>query len=344
MRNNHVVIMAGGVGSRFWPLSTPDYPKQFIDILGCGRTLIQLTVDRFKGLCPMSNFWVVTNAKYVDIVKEQLPDIPVSHILAEPAVRNTAPCIAWACWSIKKEAPMANVVVTPADAVVMNPEEFRRVINNALAFTVSSNAIVTIGIKPSRPESGYGYVETAGVEAGEIHKVAAFKEKPDHETADKYLKAGNYLWNAGIFVWNIDTITGSITKYKPNIAADMDKIAATGDVANIFPNCEKISIDYAVMEPASKEGLVYTHPADFGWSDLGNWASLHDKLQKDASGNGTVGNVKLYECSNCVVHTEDAKKVVLQGLDGYIMSEKNGQILVCKRSEEQRIREFSSDN
>ena len=226
----------------------------------------------------------------------------------------------------------------------MNPEEFRRVINNALAFTVSSNAIVTIGIKPSRPESGYGYVETAGVEAGEIHKVAAFKEKPDHETADKYLKAGNYLWNAGIFVWNIDTITGSITKYKPNIAADMDKIAATGDVANIFPNCEKISIDYAVMEPASKEGLVYTHPADFGWSDLGNWASLHDKLQKDASGNGTVGNVKLYECSNCVVHTEDAKKVVLQGLDGYIMSEKNGQILVCKRSEEQRIREFSSDN
>lgn len=343
MRDNHVVIMAGGVGSRFWPLSTPEYPKQFIDILGCGRTLIQLTVDRFKGICPMSNFWVVTNAKYVDIVREQLPEIPASHILAEPAARNTAPCIALACWSIKKEDPQANVVVTPADAVVMNLEEFRRVINNALAFTDNNNAIVTIGIKPSRPETGYGYVETAGVEAGEIHKVEAFKEKPDHDTAEKYLKAGNYLWNAGIFVWNIETITDSIQKYKPNIAADMDKIAATGDVAGIFPQCEKISIDFAVMEPASKETLVFTHPADFGWSDLGNWASLHDKLQKDENGNGAVGNVKLYECTNCVVHAEDAKKVVLQGLDGYIMSEKNGQILICKRSEEQRIREFSAE-
>ncbi|MBP5540245.1 MAG: mannose-1-phosphate guanylyltransferase [Bacteroidales bacterium] len=348
MRNNHIVIMAGGVGSRFWPLSTPEYPKQFIDILGCGHTLIQLTVDRFKGIAPMSNFWVVTNAAYVDIVKQQIPDMPVSHILAEPAARNTAPCIAWACWSIKKEDPHANVVVTPADAVVMNPEEFRRVIKNALAFTENNNAIVTIGIKPSRPETGYGYVEAIphsepDAESPEIQAVASFKEKPNLETAEKYLKAGNYLWNAGIFVWNIDTITDSIFKYKPNIAADMDKIAATGDVAGIFPNCEKISIDFAVMEPAAADGKVYTHPADFGWSDLGNWASLHDKLNKDANNNGAVGNIKLYECSNCVVHAEDAKKVVLQGLDGYIVSEKNGQILVCKRSEEQRIREFSAE-
>ncbi len=335
--------MAGGVGSRFWPLSTPEYPKQFIDILGCGRTLIQLTVDRFKGICPTSNFWVVTNAAYVDIIKKQLPEIPAEHILAEPAARNTAPCIAWACWSIKKEDPNANVVVTPADAVVMNPEEFRRVIANALKFTDSNNAIVTIGIKPSRPETGYGYVEASNVVSGEICKVNAFKEKPDHETAEKYLKAGYYLWNAGIFVWNIDTITDSILKYKPNIAADMEKIATTGDVANNFPQCEKISIDFAVMEPAAADGLVYTHPADFGWSDLGNWASLHDKLNKDVNGNGIVGNIKLYECNNCVVHAEDAKKVVLQGLDGYIMSEKNGQILVCKRNEEQRIREFSAE-
>jgi mannose-1-phosphate guanylyltransferase len=341
--NNHVVIMAGGVGSRFWPLSTPEYPKQFIDILGCGRTLIQLTVDRFKGIAPMSNFWVVTNAAYVDIVKQQIPDMPASHILAEPAARNTAPCIAWACWSIKKEDPNANVVVSPADAVVMNPEEFRRVIKNALAFTEGNNAIVTIGIKPSRPETGYGYVEAADAIEGEVCKVNAFKEKPNFETAEKYLKAGNYLWNAGIFVWNIDTITESILKYKPNIAADMDKIAATGDVAGIFPNCEKISIDFSVMEPAAADGKVYTHPADFGWSDLGNWASLHDKLTKDTNGNGAVGNIKLYECSNCVVHAEDAKKVVLQGLDGYIVSEKNGQILVCKRTEEQRIREFSAE-
>ena len=343
MRNNHIVIMAGGVGSRFWPLSTSEYPKQFIDILGCGRALIQLTVDRFKGICPMQNFWVVTNAKYVDIVKQQLPGIPSEHILAEPAARNTAPCIAWACWSIKKEDPSANVVVTPADAVVMNPEEFRRVIGNALAFTERSNAIVTIGIKPSRPETGYGYVEAKDAIEGEICGVEAFKEKPNLEIAEQYLKAGNYLWNAGIFVWNIDTITECITKYKPNIAADMDKIAATGNVEEIFPQCEKISIDFAVMEPASVDNLVYTHPADFGWSDLGNWASLHDKLQKDGNNNGAVGNIKLYECKNCVVHAEDAKKVVLQGLDGYIFSEKNGWILLCKRSEEQRIREFSAE-
>lgn len=333
--------MAGGVGSRFWPLSTPEYPKQFIDILGCGRTLIQLTVDRFKGLAPIENFWVVTNAKYVDIVKQQLPDIPAEHILAEPAARNTAPCIAWACWSIKKEDPGANVVVTPADAVVMNPEEFRRVINNALAFTDNWEAIVTIGIKPSHPETGFGYVETKPAVEGEICGVEAFKEKPDYETAEKYLRAGTYLWNAGIFVWNVETITQCISKYKPNIAADMAKIDATGDVATIFPECEKISIDFAVMEPAAAEGLVYTHPADFGWSDLGNWASLHDKLQKDENNNDAVGNVYLYECNNCVVHGEDAKKVVLQGLDGYIFGEKNGQILLCKRTEEQRIREFS---
>ena len=339
--------MAGGVGSRFWPLSTPDYPKQFIDILGCGRTLIQLTVDRFKGICPMTNFWVVTNAAYVDIVKQQLPDIPAEHILAEPAARNTAPCIAWACWSIKKEDPKANVVVTPADAVVMNPEEFRRVIGNALAFTDKNDAIVTIGIKPSRPETGYGYIqvrsEELGVRSEAIKKVEMFREKPDHETALRYVEEGNYLWNAGIFVWNVETITSCITKYKPGIASDMDKIAATGDVQGVFPQCEKISIDFAVMEPAAADGLVYTHPADFGWSDLGNWASLHDKLQKDALNNGAVGNIKLYECSNCIVHAEDARKVVLQGLDGYIVSEKNGQILVCKRSEEQRIREFSAD-
>lgn len=345
--NNHIVIMAGGIGSRFWPLSTPEFPKQFIDILGCGRTLIQLTVDRFKGLCPMENFWVVTNAAYVDIVREQLPDMPVSHILAEPAARNTAPCIAWACWRIKAEEPGANVVVTPADAVVMNPEEFRRVISNALAFTEKSDAIVTIGIKPSRPETGYGYVEVESgerrAESGEICKVASFKEKPNREVAEQYLAAGNYLWNAGIFVWNIRTITDAIGTYKPNIAADMNRMHTDADVQAVFPQCEKISIDYAVMEPAAADGKVYTHPADFGWSDLGNWASLHDKLQKDSTNNGAVGKVQLYECSNCVVHAEEASKVVLQGLDGYIVSAKGDRLLVCKRSEEQRIKEFSQN-
>lgn len=340
--------MAGGVGSRFWPLSTPEYPKQFIDILGCGRTLIQLTVDRFQGICPIENFWVVTNAKYVDIVKCQMPGIPENHILAEPEARNTAPCIAWACWMIKAEDKDANIVVTPSDAVVMNPEEFRRVIKNSLEFTANHDAIVTIGIKPSRPETGYGYVEIVSQEEGEIYRVKEFKEKPNRETAEQYLKAGNFLWNAGIFVWNVQTIFNSITQYSHQISSLMNRIAQAFGASNerevvegLFPICEKISIDYAVMEPASKEGKVYTHPADFGWSDLGNWASLHDKLQKDENGNGIVGNVKLYECNNCVVHMEDAQKVVLQGLDGYIVSEKNGQFLVCQRAEEQRIREFS---
>ncbi len=343
--NNHIVIMAGGIGSRFWPLSTPEYPKQFIDILGCGRTLIQLTADRFEGLCPKENFWVVTNAAYVDIVRRQLPDMPESHILAEPAARNTAPCIAWACWRIRQEDPTANVVVTPADAVVMNPVEFRRVIGNALAFTEKSDAIVTIGIKPSRPETGYGYVECGArcAEFGEICTVKAFKEKPQREVAEQYLQAGNYLWNAGIFVWNVDTITSAIHAYKPNIAADMERMKSEADVQEVFPQCEKISIDYAVMEPAAADGKVYTHPADFGWSDLGNWASLHDKLQKDSANNGAVGNVRLYECRDCVVHAEDAEKVVLQGLEGYIVSAKGGRLLVCKRSEEQRIKEFSQD-
>ncbi|MBR4793381.1 MAG: mannose-1-phosphate guanylyltransferase [Bacteroidaceae bacterium] len=356
---NHVVIMAGGIGSRFWPLSTPEFPKQFIDILGCGRSLIQLTVDRFKGICPPENFWVVTNKDYVDIVKQQIPGIPDEHILAEPAARNTAPCIAWACWSIKREDPEANVVVTPSDAVVMNPEEFRRVISGALNFTAGHDFIVTIGIKPNRPETGYGYVKAVAGNQ-DIKAVEAFKEKPDLETAKKYLADGNYLWNAGIFVWNINTITNSIREYKPQLAEQMDLMVSDtknmqkmqkGTVPNctnctvleIFPQCEKISIDYAVMEPAAADGKVFTYPADFGWSDLGNWQSLHEKLQKDAQNNAAVGNVHFYESSNCVVHTEGLKKVVLQGLDGYIVSEKGGQLLVCRRSEEQRIKEFSAE-
>ena len=348
--NNQVVIMAGGVGSRFWPLSTPEYPKQFIDILGCGRTLIQLTVDRFAGICPIDNIWVVTNAKYVDIVKEQLPGISANHILAEPEARNTAPCIAWACWRIKAENENANIVVTPSDAVVMNPEEFRRVINNALVYTGEKDSIVTIGIKPSRPETGYGYVHFAEQVDGEIHKVDVFKEKPNLETAKEYFADGHYLWNAGIFVWNVHTLVSVITKYNPQIAAIMNRIAMSFGtckerdvIEGLFPICEKISIDYAVMEPAAVDGFVCTHSADFGWSDLGNWASLHEMIKKDEQGNGTVGKIKLYECNNCVVHAEDASKVVLQGLSDYIVSVRNGQYLVCKRSEEQRIREFSSD-
>lgn len=339
--------MAGGVGSRFWPLSTPEYPKQFIDILGCGRTLIQLTYDRFQGIVPDENVWVVTNKKYVEIVKEQLPGIPEENILAEPCARNTAPCIAWAGWKIREKGWKSNIVVTPSDAIVMNVGTFQNIIQEALDYTEKNNAIVTLGIRPNRPETGYGYVHMDQLETGNIYKVWEFKEKPNRETAEKYLADGNYLWNAGIFVWNVQTLVDGIRFYVPELGNQMTKLGAFFNTPEeqqkteeIFPLCEKISIDYAVME---KHPRVYTIPSDFGWSDLGNWASLHDKLRKDENNNGAVGNIKFYECTNCVVHAEDAKKVVLQGLDGYIFSEKNGQILLCKRSEEQRIRDFSID-
>lgn len=344
--NNHVVIMAGGIGSRFWPLSTPEYPKQFIDVLGCGRTLIQLTYDRFQGIVPNENVWVVTNAKYVDIVKEQLPNIPAENILAEPCARNTAPCIAWSGWKIKSKDTDANIVVTPSDAVVMNPTEFQRIIKEALSYTAEHDAIVTLGIKPNRPETGYGYVHFADTVDGEIRKVAAFKEKPNLETAKEYLDNGNYLWNAGIFVWNVNILVKGISEFAPQIAGQLNTLSKYFDTAeeaakteDIFPTCEKISIDFAVME---KHPNVYTIPSEFGWSDLGNWQSLHEKLEKDINNNAIVGNIQMYDSKNCVVHAEDAKKVVIQGLDGFIFSEKNGQILVCKRSEEQLIKDWST--
>lgn len=344
---NHIVIMAGGIGSRFWPMSTPEYPKQFIDVMGCGKSLLQLTVDRFLPVCPIENFWVVTSEKYVDIVKKQLPGIPESNILAEPEARNTAPCIAYACWKIGQKHPDANIVVTPSDALVINTTEFERVIRNALEFTANRNAIVTIGIKPSRPETGYGYICAGNtVEGCGIFKVDAFKEKPDYNTACEYLNAGNYLWNAGIFVWNRQTITSEIRKHTPALAAIMDEMAEdffsekeVSTVKRLFPTCEKVSIDYAVMEKAKE---IYTLPAEFGWSDLGSWGSLHALLYQDENGNASVGNaVKMYDCKNCVVHTQEEKQVVVEGLDGYIVAEKGNRLLICRLKNEQMIKEFS---
>lgn len=346
---NHIVIMAGGIGSRFWPMSTPEYPKQFIDVMGCGKSLIQLTVERFAGLCPMQNFWVVTSEKYKDIVREQLPELPEENILLEPEARNTAPCIGYACWKIRKNHPEANIVVTPADALVINTTEFARVIKEALDFTAERKAIVTVGIRPSRPETGYGYI-CAGEETGqgEIRKVEAFREKPDLQTAQSYVAAGNYLWNAGIFVWNVETITEAIRKYTPALAETMDEMAADfytekekETVKRLFPTCEKISIDYAVMEKASE---IYTLPAEFGWSDLGSWGSLRTLLPQDGQGNAAVGTkVKMVDCKGCVVHVQEEKQVVLEGLDGYIVAEKGGRLLVCRLESEQQIKEFSKE-
>lgn len=338
--------MAGGIGSRFWPMSTPEYPKQFIDVMGVGQSLIQLTVDRLKPICPVENMWVVTNEKYISIVREQIPDMPVDNILAEPEARNTAPCIAYACWKIRQKHPNANIVVTPSDALVINATEYQRVLVKALEFTSSKEAIVTIGIKPNRPETGYGYIAAAeSTSVDEIYKVEAFKEKPNSETAVQYLAEGNYYWNAGIFVWNVETISKAIRTFQPQLASIMDEMTPSfytdkenEMVGRLFPICKKISIDYAVMEK-SKE--IYILPAEFGWSDLGSWGSLRTLLPQDENGNAKVGkNIRLYECKNCVVHATDESKVVVQGLDSYIVAERHGQLLVCSLKEEQGIKEF----
>ena len=355
---NHVVIMAGGVGSRFWPISTPEYPKQFVDVLGYGKTMIQMTVERFQGICPMSNFWVVTSTDYVDIVRAQLPDLPVENILAEPCARNTAPCIAYACWKIRLRHPEANVVVTPADALVLDVPEFRRIISEALEFAAGGERIVTLGIKPTRPETGYGYIAAASAgpgdgpgdapgdgQVGGIVKVDSFREKPCLEVAQQYLAAGNYFWNAGIFVWSVETIVESLRRYTPELAAKMDVMSEsfyTEDepavVGGLFPTCEKISIDYAVMEKAD---YIYTCPSDFGWSDVGTWGSLWTLLPHDENGNAVVGsNVHLYGCRGCIVHAPAAASVVLEGIEDSIVVEREGRILVCRLSEEQRIKEF----
>ena len=562
--------MAGGVGSRFWPMSTPEYPKQFVDVLGRGMSMIQMTVERFAPLCPIENMWVVTSADYEALVREQLPQLPVENILLEPAMRNTAPCIAYACWKIRQKNPSANVVVTPADALVVDVDDFRKVIGRALAFTAAGHRIVTVGIRPTRPETGYGYIEIAGqagndgggscndgadndgvdndgggsvndgvahdgadndgvdndgagsvndgvahdgadndgggscndgvandgadndgggsgndgvandgadndgagsvndgvahdgadndgvdndgggsvndgvahdgadndgvdndgagsvndgvahdgadndgggsgndgvdidgggsvndgvandgadndgggsvndgvcnddvcndgvgndgggsVNDGVAHdgadvtpdligsplKVDSFREKPALEVAKKYLAAGNYLWNAGIFVWNIDTIVESLRAFVPGLAAKMDIMSESfftpserEVVGDIFPTCEKISIDYAVMEKAD---YIYTIPGDFGWSDVGTWGSLWTLLSHDEDGNAVVGeNVHLNDCRGCIVHAPGAESVVLQGLEDSIVVERDGRLLVCKLSEEQRIKDF----
>lgn len=348
--NNNLVIMAGGVGSRFWPMSTQEKPKQFIDVLGCGRTFIQLTFDRFKGVVPPENVWVVTSANYFDIVKEQLPEIPESNILLEPCRRNTAPCIAYVSWRIKKNNPKANLIISPSDHIVLDTEEFKRVINSALDFTADSDAIVTLGMKPTRPETGYGYIQadlsTASLRNNNIFRVDAFKEKPNLETAKVYVSQKEYFWNSGIFVWNVNTIVNALRIYQPDIAEIFEGLmpylgtSSEQEMINEkFPLCNNISIDYAVMEKAEE---IFVYPANFGWSDVGTWGSLQTIVDKDVRGNALVGdNIKVFETQNCIIHTTEEKKVVVQGLDGYIVAEKGDTLLICKLSEEQRIKEFS---
>ena len=345
--NTHVVIMAGGIGSRLWPLSTPDVPKQFIDVLGVGRSLIQLTVDRFAPVCQPENFWVVTGERYVDLVREQLPGIPASQILAEPEGRNTAPCIAYASWKIACKDPEANIVVTPADALVLKTEVFAETIAKALEFTAERSAIVTVGIAPTRPETGYGYIHASEALHGQLVKVSEFKEKPSLDTAIEYLEDGHYFWNAGIFVWNVQTIVSELRTYAPQIAEVMDQLAPsffteqeTEQLRRLFPTCEKISIDYAVME---KSPRIFVIAEDLAWSDLGSWGSIQTHIPADADGNVAVGaDVRLHGCRDCFVHVADEKTVVVEGLDGYIVAESKDRLLVCRLSQEQKIKEYSA--
>ena len=351
--NNHLVIMAGGVGSRFWPMSTTEKPKQFIDVLGVGRSLLQLTFDKFKGICSPENVWVVTNRSYKDLVLEQLPEIPVTNILCEPCRRNTAPCIAYVSWRIKSKDRNANIVVTPSDHIVTNCEEFKRVISQCLKFTSETDAIITLGMKPTRPETGYGYIQadlsSCSPRNKEIFRVDSFREKPDLETAKKYIQNKSYFWNAGIFIWSVNTIVNAFRIYQPAISKIFESLQPVygtpkeqEEIDLRFPECENISVDYAIMEKAEE---IFVCPADFGWSDLGTWGSLLVQTKKDLYGNGVIGeNVSLFDTHNCIVHTLDKKKVVIQGLDGYIVADDGNKLLICKLSEEQRIKQFSSDN
>lgn len=350
--NNNLVIMAGGVGSRFWPMSTPECPKQFIDVMGCGRTFIQLTLDRFRDVVAPENVWVVTSQAYADIVREQLPEVPAENILLEPCRRNTAPCIAYVSWKIKKKNPRANLVITPSDHMVTDVEEFRRVIKSALSFTAQSDAIVTLGMHPTRPETGYGYIQadmsSPSLSNRNIYRVDRFREKPDLETAKKYITQAEYFWNSGIFVWNVETIVQALRYYEPEVSEIFEGMLpyyGTPDEQAVinerFPQCKSISIDYAVMEKAEE---IYVFPASFGWSDVGTWGSLITLADKDREGNACIGpRIEVHETHNCIIHTSEERRVVVQGLDGYIVAEKGDTLLICKLSEEQRIKEFSAE-
>ena len=350
--HNHIVIMAGGVGSRIWPMSVENKPKQFIDVLGVGRSLLQLTYDRFKGLCPNENVWIVTNKKYDAWIKEQLPEVPAENILLEPCRRNTAPCIAYVSWHIKAKDPKANLVITPSDHIVMDTAEFRRVITQCLKFTSETDAILPLGMKPNRPETAYGYIQadlsSSSPRNKEIFRIDTFREKPDLQTAQKYIQQNNFFWNAGIFIWSVSTIVNAFRIYSPAISKifeNMLSIYGTDKEQEMivlhYPECENFSVDYAIMEKAEE---IFVCPANFGWSDLGSWSSLYMHTRHDLYGNSLIGpDINVYDTHNCMIHTTQEKKVVVQGLDDYIVAEKDNLLLICKLSEEQRIRQFSGD-
>ncbi|MBN2745694.1 MAG: mannose-1-phosphate guanylyltransferase, partial [Bacteroidales bacterium] len=345
MKNNYGIIMAGGVGSRFWPMSQTAHPKQFIDILGVGETFIQQTFRRMAKICPKENIFIVTNEAYRKTVQEQLPSILDTQILGEPSMRNTAPCIAYAVYKIYEKNQDANIVVAPSDHVIMNEDEFVRVVNEGLFQVEKNEWLLTLGIKPSRPDTGYGYIQYSENEAydenSEIRKVKTFTEKPALDMAISFLKSGDFLWNAGIFIWNIKTIINAFRTHLPEVNGIFEKglgIYHTPNepafIKDSYTICPNISIDYGIMEKAEN---VYVFASDFGWSDLGTWGSLYDMIDKDSNANAIIGkNVMTYNSNNCVINAPDNKLVVVQGLDGYIVAVKKDSLLICKKEDEQQ--------
>lgn len=351
-KNNYCIIMAGGIGARFWPISKSSRPKQFIDILGNGRTLIQQTFDRFVKICPIENIFIVTNAIYRQLVLEQLKGISENQILCEPFRRNTAPCIAYASYKIYQQNPDASIVVAPSDHIILKEKLFIEITNIALGLSSSNDWLITLGIKPIRPDTGYGYIRFNQKNLTNLDsrfkKVKNFTEKPEIEKAKEFLKSGEYLWNAGIFIWSVKSILTAFESYLPNIYNLFKKgigiynTSTEQDFVNkTYADCQNISIDYGIMEKANN---VYVMISDFGWSDLGTWGSLHANLKKDSNQNAIIGNrVLTYNTKNCIINIPKEKLVVLQGLDNYIVVEDDGVLLICKKQNEQMIRQFVDD-
>ena len=336
--------MAGGIGSRFWPLSKDNYPKQFLDILGTGKSFIRSTYERFSPVIPDENFLVVTNAAYKHLVLEHLPMLKPEQILCEPVRRNTAPCIAYACYRIQSQCHDANIVVTPADHLVTNELEFQRIIRMGFDFLAQhQQALMTIGIKPSRPETGYGYIQVSKQEKlPEVIKVEMFKEKPNYETAVQFVAEGNFFWNSGIFLWTLQGIMNAFKRDLPAMVELFDQGKDTFGtleeqefINEQFLNCQNISIDYGIME---KSPDTYTIPADFGWSDIGTWGSLFTHAKKDAHGNALRGKVVSVDNKNTIINIEEGNEAVVEGLEDYLVAYRDHSLLVCRLHDEQQIK------
>jgi mannose-1-phosphate guanylyltransferase len=345
--NTYVVIMAGGIGSRFWPFSRTNYPKQFHDVLGIGETMLQMTMKRFEQICPVENIFIVTNKDYEQLVKEQLPQLSDNQILLEPVGRNTAPCIAYASYKIAQINPNANLIVAPSDHVVLKQEAFNQVINTALEAAAADDVLITLGITPSRPDTGYGYIQFIADGDQPIKKVKTFTEKPNLELAQMFLNSGDFVWNSGIFIWSVNSILNAFRQH----LSEISEIFEEGNthyntdqepnfIVKAYSHCRNISIDYGIME---KVDNVYVVLADIGWSDLGTWNSLYTISNKDEQANVVDGDVMLYDTKNCIIKTPKNRLVVVQGLEGYIIAEHDNVLMICKLEEEQKVKDFTSD-